>query len=87
MAAEVDDRGLQLHEMTRHVVNTHGPPRAEFEVLAIRRHAELALDRGAFAIERKLTGTIGIGRKEQDEIPSAARSPGAPTRAPDPRRR
>jgi hypothetical protein len=66
VTAKVDDRGLQLHQMTRHLVHADGPPRAELEVLAIWRHAELALDCGILLIERKLTGAAGIGSQKQD---------------------
>jgi len=68
MAAEVDDRRLQLVQVTHHLVDAHRPLRPEVEVVAALGHAQLALDRSAFVIEGKPGRPVRIGGEEQDDM-------------------
>jgi hypothetical protein len=76
--AEVNDHRLQLVEVAHHLVDAHGPLRAEVEVAAPRRHLELALDRAALLVEREPRGAARVGGEEEDDVRARRPRPSRP---------
>jgi hypothetical protein len=60
-------------ELAHHLVDAHGPPRPELEVIAAPGHAELALDRGALFFQGQAARCVRVGGEEQDDVPPRGR--------------
>jgi hypothetical protein len=67
VTAEVDDRGVELGQVAHQVVDADRPPRLEAELVATRRHRELALDRGALLRQRQAVASARVCCQEQDQ--------------------
>jgi hypothetical protein len=70
----MNDDGLPLDQVARHLVDGHRPFRAKFEVAPMASHGKLALDRGTLLLERELIGVTRVGGKKEDDLSGLPRS-------------
>ncbi|HMG20859.1 MAG TPA: hypothetical protein VK607_06060 [Kofleriaceae bacterium] len=66
--ADVEHGGVQLTQVADQLVDADGPARLEPEVVAVGRHAELALDRSALVTEPQRDEPARIRGEKQDHV-------------------
>jgi hypothetical protein len=72
VAAEVDDRRLELAKLAQQIERLGGPSGHQIEAVAEAAAFQLALDRAHLAIEREAIGAERIGGQEQNSCASWA---------------